>query len=199
MLFYYVKGGFGVSVWTVAGYKPYELGIFKKDDPAVFFIKKALEKELRRLLEEGMEWLLISGQLGVECWAAEVLFELKKEFSDAKLAVLTPFLQQHENWKEDNQTYYEAILAQADFVDSVSKEPYKNPVQFRNKNQLFLQKAAGLLAVYDEEKTGSPQYLWNMARTLQQSQPFEIRQITFYDLQLIAEEEQLKETDWDYS
>ncbi|HEY9577005.1 MAG TPA: DUF1273 domain-containing protein [Pseudobacillus sp.] len=186
-----------MSVWTVAGYKPHELGIFKQDDPAVFFIKKALGNELRRLLEEGMEWLLISGQLGVECWAAEVLFQLKEEFPSVKLAVLTPFLQQHENWKEDNQRYYEEILSKADFVDSVSREPYRSPAQFRNKNQLFLQKATGLLAVYDEERAGSPQYLWNMARTFQQNRPFEIRQVTFYDLQLIAEEEQLKETDWD--
>lgn len=186
-----------MSVWIVAGYKPYELGIFKQDDPAVFFIKKALENELRRLLDEGMEWLLISGQLGVECWAAEVLFELKEEFPNVKLAVLTPFLQQHENWNEKNQNYYEMILARADFVDSVSKEPYKSPAQFRNKNQLFLQKADGLLAVYDEEKPGSPQYLWNMARSFQQDSPLDIRQVTFYDLQFIAEEEQLKETDWD--
>ncbi|KIL79929.1 DUF1273 domain-containing protein [Bacillus badius] len=186
-----------MSVWTVAGYKPYELGIFKQNDPAVFFIKKALEKELLRLLDEGMEWLLISGQLGVECWAAEVLFQLKEEVPHVKLAVLTPFAQQQENWKEETQHYYEAILAKADFVDSISKEPYKSPSQFRNKNQLFLRKAAGLLAIYDDEKPGSPQYLWDMARAFQEKHPFEIRQITFYDLQFITEEEQLKETDWD--
>ncbi|KAB7708948.1 DUF1273 family protein [Bacillus aerolatus] len=185
-----------MTVWAVTGYKPYELGVFKRDDPAVLYIKKALEKELRTLLEEGMEWMLISGQLGVECWAAEVLFELKEEYPDAKLAVLTPFLNQQENWKEENQAYYEEILAGADFVDSVSKQPYKGPEQFRNKNQLLLQKSAGLLVLYDEENTGSPQYLFNMARSFQENHSFDIRQLTFYDLQLVVEEEQLKQTDW---
>lgn len=186
-----------MSVWAVTGYKPYELGIFKKDDPAVFFIKKALENELQRLIEEGMEWLLISGQLGVECWAAEVLLQLKKGFPNVKLAVLTPFVNQQENWKEDNQVYYESILQKADYVNSVSNEPYRSPAQLRNKNQLFLQKAAGLLAVYDEEKPGSPQYLWNMARSFSENHSFSVRQVTFYDLQFIAEEEQRKEIGWE--
>ncbi|MFK2824170.1 DUF1273 domain-containing protein [Bacillus sp. B190/17] len=185
-----------MSVWTVTGYKPYELGIFKKDDQAVIYIKKALENELRRLLEEGLEWLLISGQLGVECWAAEVMLQLKEEYPQVKLAVLTPFLNQHENWNEDNQHNYEVLLAKADFVDSVSKLPYTSPAQFRNKNQLFLHKSAGLLVIYDEEHPGSPKYLWNMARSFQQNQAFEIRQITFADLQFVAEEEHSKEIDW---
>ncbi|GAA3327349.1 hypothetical protein GCM10020331_066930 [Ectobacillus funiculus] len=47
-------------------------------------------------LEEGLEWVLISGQLGVELWTAEVVFELQMEYPDLKLAVFTPFLEQEE-------------------------------------------------------------------------------------------------------
>ncbi|MDI5787971.1 SLOG family protein [Bacillus licheniformis] len=32
------------------------------------------------LLEEGLEWVLISGQLGTELWAAEVAFRCRKNF-----------------------------------------------------------------------------------------------------------------------
>ncbi|KKB37684.1 SLOG family protein [Bacillus thermotolerans] len=185
-----------VSTWTVTGYKSFELGIFKSSDPAVAYIKKALKKEISILLEEGMEWLLISGQLGVECWAAEVFFELRDEYPHAKLAVLTPFLNQEEKWNEENQAYYENILSQADFVESVSKQPYKSPAQFRNKSLLLLNKSDGLLIVYDEEREGSPQYMWKMASDFQKEHPLDVRQITFYDLQTVVEEEQMKENDW---
>lgn len=51
-----------MKVLAVTGYKPFELGIFKHDDKALFYIKKALENRMIALLEEGLEWVLISGQ-----------------------------------------------------------------------------------------------------------------------------------------
>lgn len=83
-----------IKVLAVSGYKPFELGIFKNDHPSVMFIKAALKKELIPMIEDGLEWVLISGQLGVELWAAEVIFELKSEYPEVKLAVITPFLDQ---------------------------------------------------------------------------------------------------------
>ncbi|MCP3738781.1 DUF1273 domain-containing protein [Rossellomorea sp. BNER] len=178
------------SVVTVSGYKQHELGLFKQDDPAIGFIKKALEKELTSFAEEGLEWVVISGQLGVELWAAEVVFALQTDYPNIKLAVLTPFLNQEENWNENNKELYEMILSQAEFVDSISKEPYNNPQQFRNKNQLLLHKSDALLILYDEENEGSPKYLYEGAKAYQENHSLEIRQITFMDLQFIAEEEQ---------
>lgn len=63
---------------VVTGYKPHELGIFDDKHPGVRFIKKALEKRLVALLDDGLEWVIISGQLGIEAWAAEVVIDLKK-------------------------------------------------------------------------------------------------------------------------
>ncbi|MCY8586820.1 SLOG family protein, partial [Bacillus haynesii] len=83
-----------MKVLAVTGYKPFELGIFKQDDKALFYIKKALENRMIDLLEEGLEWILISGQLGTELWAAEVAFSLQEEYPDLKVAVITPFLEQ---------------------------------------------------------------------------------------------------------
>ncbi|MCY7915394.1 SLOG family protein, partial [Bacillus haynesii] len=92
-----------MKVLAVTGYKPFELGIFKQDDKALFYIKKALENRMIALLEEGLEWVLISGQLGTELWAAEVAFSLQEEYPDLKVAVITPFLEQEKKWNEKNQ------------------------------------------------------------------------------------------------
>ena len=179
------------SVAAVTGYKSFELGIFKEDEPALKYIKKALQKQLVSLLEEGLEWVLISGQMGTELWTAEVVFDLQPDYPDLKLAVLTPFLNQEEKWNDNNKEYYEMIISQADFVDSVSKQPYTNPAQFRNKDNLLLHKSDTVIILYDEEKEGSPQYFFRAAKEYQQNKPLEIRQITFMDLQWIVEEEQL--------
>ncbi|MBO0958202.1 DUF1273 domain-containing protein [Neobacillus sp. MM2021_6] len=184
------------KVLAISGYKPFELGIFKKDHPSALFIKAALKKSLLPMIEEGLEWVLISGQLGVELWAAEVVFHLQIEFPELKLAVITPFLDQEASWNENNKEWYESILAGADYIDSVSKKGYEKPWQFRLKNQFFIDKSDGLLLLYDHEKEGSPKYLYEMAVQQQRKKSYPIELITFYDLQMIVEEEQNKWSDF---
>ena len=186
------KGVFHLgNVSCITGYKSFELGIFKQDDKSVYYIKQALKKELQSLLDDGLEWVIISGQLGVELWGAEVVFDLQEDYPELKLAVLTPFISQEEKWNDQNKEYYELILSQADFVETISKEPYKNPQQFRNKNQLFLQKSHSCIILYDEEKEGSPKYFYEEAKRKKESDPsFDMRAIGFQDLQWIVEEEQ---------
>jgi uncharacterized phage-like protein YoqJ len=185
-----------IKVLAITGYKPFELGVFKNDHPAVMFIKAALKKELIPMMEAGLEWVLISGQMGVELWAAEVVFELKPEFPDVKLAVITPFLDQEASWSENNSEWYKSILAQADFIDSVTKKGYEKPWQFRLKNQFFIEKSDALLLFYDQEKEGSPKYIYEMAVQYQNKHSYPIQLVTFYDLQVIVEEEELKRSDF---
>ena len=179
-----------MKVVAVSGYKPSELGIFKQNHPAISYIKAAIRKELMLLLDDGLEWVIISGQLGTELWAAEVVFELQLEFPQVQLGVITPFLQQEENWSEANKEWYESILAQADFNDSITKKKYEKPWQFRLKNQFFVEKSDALLLFYDQEKEGSPRFLYETAMQYKQQNVYEIRLIGFYDLQVLVEEEQ---------
>lgn len=185
-----------IKVLVISGYKPFELGIFKHDHPSVHYIKAAIKKALMPMVEDGLEWVLISGQLGVELWGAEVVFDLQLEFPELRLAVITPFLDQEASWNENNKEWYASILAQADFIDSVTKKGYEKPWQFRLKNQFFIEKTDGMLLLYDQEKEGSPKYLYELALQYQNNNPYHIEVITFYDLQMIVEEEQLKQEDF---
>ena len=178
-----------IKVLAVTGYKHFELGIFKNDAKEATYIKRALQKQIKGLLDEGLEWVIITGQLGVELWAGEAVIGLKKEYSDLKLAVMTPFLQQESNWNEQNKQYYQTIVSQADFVESLSKQPYMSPMQFKNRDRFLLQKCDGILMLYDEEREGSPQYMWKEAKKYQESHPFEVIQLNFYDLQQFIEDE----------
>lgn len=184
-----------VRILAITGYKPFELGIFNQNHPGIDIIKKAIRKSLIPLIEDGLEWVVISGQLGVELWAAEVVYDLQLEYPALQLAILTPFLDQEERWNDVNKEYYEFILSQADFVDSITKRKYDNPSQFRLKNQFLINKSDGLLIVYDEENEGSPKYFLADARKYAECKPYSIFIINQYDLQAIVEEEQFKHFD----
>lgn len=189
----YIVRGFDVlKVVAITGYKPFELGIFQGNHPGIGYIKKALQRRLVSLIEDGLEWVMISGQLGVELWAAEVVFDLQMEYPQLQLAVITPFLEQEEKWNEANRELYEFIMSQADFVDSITKKKYESPAQFRLKTQFFVSKSDGLLIVYDEEHEGSPKYMLDAAKRRAETENYPVVSITSYDLQVIVEEEQFE-------
>ncbi|WP_019241959.1 MULTISPECIES: DUF1273 domain-containing protein [Bacillus] len=178
-----------MKILYVTGYKNYELGIYSNEAKEVEYIKKALLRRLIHLIDDGLEWVIITGQLGVELWAAEVTLLLREQYPQLQLAVITPFLQQEANWSEKNKEYYEYIVSQADFVESISHKPYISPIQFKNRDQFLLQKSDGLLVVYDYEKEGSPQYIVKAAKEYQEYNPYEILNIDFYDIQQLIEED----------
>ena len=180
----------------VSGYRPHELGIFNATHPGLAIIKQAITERLTQLLEDGLQWVIVSGQPGVETWAAEAVIDLKKTHEELKLAIITPFLNMEENWKDDKKQTYHFICSEADFVSAASKKPYEAPWQFVEKDKFILDNTEGLLLVYDEENEASPKYLLNLARQYKEHvEDYELLIINAYDLQTIAEE--LQQQQWD--
>jgi uncharacterized phage-like protein YoqJ len=180
---------------VITGYKSHELGIFDQKHQGIYYIKKAIEQRVRSFVEEGLEWVIISGQLGVELWAAEVVFGLKDDYPQLQLAILTPFLQQEDQWKDATKSYYQEIIRQADFVDSITKRPYDNPTQLKLKNEFLIAKADGILLIYDEDKPGSPTYYLEAAKKRQLQEEFPVFLITPTDLDILVQEEQYEQLD----
>lgn len=172
----------------MSGYRPHELGIFNEKHPGIAIIKKAIENELRALIDDGLEWVVISGQQGVETWTAEVVIQLKKEFPQLKYSIITPFLDIEKNWNEQKQEKFFYIQSQADFVTSVTKKPYEAPWQFIEKDKFIIQNTDALLLVYDEDHEGSPKYVKRLAEKYMEQYDYILHTITSYDLQVIAEE-----------
>ncbi|MCU9613403.1 DUF1273 domain-containing protein [Caldibacillus lycopersici] len=177
---------------VITGYKQHELGIFDNKHPGIAIIKKAIERELLKQIDEGLEWIILSGQLGVETWAAEVIMDMQMEYPQLKYAIITPFLDQEKNWNEAKQETYEEILMNADFHTSLTKRPYEGPWQFIEKNKFFLRNSDGLLLIYDDENPGSPKYLKELATQYAETTDYQLFIINSYDLQVIAEEELYK-------
>ena len=178
---------------AITGYKAQELGIFQEEHPGVRVIQQALEEKLRSLIEQGLEWVLLSGQLGVETWAADVVISLQKEFPQLHFAIVTPFLEQEKNWNDAKKEKYQEIMQHANFTSSITNRPYEAPWQFVEKNKWFLTHSDALLIVYDDENEGSPKYMYELAQKYMENHAYECIKIDAYDLQMIAEEIQMKE------
>ena len=77
-------------------------------------IKKAIRRDLESLAEEGIKWLVFTGNLGFESWVLDVANEMKEEY-DFSLATIFDFETHGENWNEANQLKL-SQFKQVDFV-----------------------------------------------------------------------------------
>jgi len=173
---------------VVTGYKAHELGIFNDSHEGIPIIKQAIKNQLLALMDEGLEWIILSGQQGVETWTAELVLEMKVEFPHLKYAIITPFLDQEKNWNELKQEKHKSLLFQADYETSLTKRPYEAPWQFIEKNKFLLRNSDGMLIVYDEENEGSPKFIKKLAEQYKEKENYSLFNIDAYDLQTIAEE-----------
>ncbi|MGI8315319.1 SLOG family protein [Halobacillus mangrovi] len=180
---------------VVTGYKPMEMGIFKQNDPKIAFIKETIRRRLISMIEEGLEWILISGQMGIELWTGEVVLDLKEAY-DINLGVIPPFTNQQERWPEDIQMVYEEVTMIADFHKPVYEKSYDGPYQFQAKDQFLVEHSDGCLVLFDEETTGSPEYFLRHARKSEEMGKYKILYITPLDLEETVEELRMSDPDY---
>lgn len=169
-----------VSV-LVVGYKAFDLGIFGDKDQRLKIIKAAIRRDLIYILENGMKWLVFTGNLGFEVWVLEVAKELQEEYN-FQLATIFIFENQGENWNEANQEKL-ANFKNVDFI-KYAYPSYENPSQFRTYNQFLLESTDGAYLFYDEENETKLKYLYQM---MKENEQYHIKKLTFDDLNEMAE------------
>ncbi|CAM3170855.1 SLOG family protein [Sporolactobacillus spathodeae] len=175
--------------FLVSGYTANELGVFAANHPGIPSILHCLKKKLRELVENGTDWFVISGQAGVELWAGQTVLTLKNEEKlPVHLAVLPPFLDQENRYKDWMKEIYYSVLEQSDFTQPISNRPYEQPLQLKQKNDFLVNKTDGLLLLYDEEAPGSPNYYLSAAKKKAARTPYPIQLINRFDLEDAAED-----------
>ena len=181
-----------MKIITVTGYKSMELGIFNESDEKIKFIKKSIENRLIALIEEGLEWVLTSGQIGVELWTAEVLVKLKKTY-DVKFAIIPAFENHHSRWPDDLKMKYAELIQAADFYDAIYKGDYKAPYQFKERDLWMINKSDACLILMDPEYPESTQYFHKLA---EQANDYPIMYITPSDIEDAVEEMAMLDPDY---
>ena len=172
-----------MSTILITGYKSFELGIFQDKDPKIEVIKKAIRRDMVRMLEAGADWFIFLGNLGFEFWALEVAKELQEDF-DVMLATIFAFENQGENWNETNQEKLDQFK-QVDFIKYSFKD-YQNPSQFRQYNQFLISNSDGAYLFYDEENETNIKFIYQL---MKEKDNYFINQLRFEDLNDIAQDE----------
>lgn len=184
----------------VTGYRAHELGIYNQKHPGIPYIRQAIASRLIPLLEEGLEWVITPGQYGVDLWACEVVFDLKKRYPQLKCSIITAYSHQEEKWNDEKKSYYEQILRQVDHYAAASKEGYLGRWQFTARDELLFRKTDGLLLIYDEDAgEASPKFFKERALKKQAQDGYVYISIGSEEIQAIANEEQEQSVDIDDS
>lgn len=167
----------------IMGYTSFDLGIFNEKDIKVSIIKKAVKNRLIRYLEEGLNWLIFTGNPGFEYWALDVAKELQKDYN-FQIGTIFSFETHGQNWNENNQVKL-AHFKEVDFV-KYAYQTYENPSQFRQYNDFLLENTEGALVFYDEENETKLKYMVERMKQMAEYQleilDFETLQETFEDM-----------------
>ncbi|KJY48936.1 Uncharacterized protein JG29_07560 [Bombilactobacillus mellis] len=174
------------NLW-ISGYRSYELKIFQDQDPKKQIIEKYLLQVLEEYCDQGLQWILTGGQLGIEQYAVTVAKKPQLQAYNLQVALMTPFKNMSQHWSEKNQQHLIQAIQAADYHQSVSNQNYLNPRQFTNWQQFMLQHTDSSLLVYDLEFPGKCQYEYQAIRRYQRQHDYELRLISFYDLQEFAD------------
>ncbi|MEF3301983.1 SLOG family protein [Paenibacillus sp. GYB003] len=174
----------------VTGYRAHELNIFDEKHKGIGYIKKAIAARLEPLIEEGLEWIVTPGQYGVDLWACEAAFELKKRYPRLKCSIVAAYLNPDEKWKEEKQRLFRDIVRQLDYYGTVSNQPYSGVWQLTARDDLLFRKTDGILLFYDEERgEGSPRFYKRKALDKQAKDGYRYMWIGSDEVQSIADEE----------
>ncbi len=167
----------------VTGYRHTDLGIFSDKDTKLVIIKEAIRRDLIKFLEnDGVEWFILTGNLGFEYWCLEVLLDLRQEGYDFQMATIFSFESHGENWNETNQVKL-ARFKQVDFVKYLYVR-YENPGQFKLINQFLLDHTEGAYLFYDPENETNLKYLYT---SIVNKEDYIVKVLSFDDLNEVAE------------
>lgn len=167
----------------MSGYRSYEVSVFADDDPKLKYIKLYFEKRLKEYIEEGLEWVIISGNIGTELWAGQVVLDLKNDYPEIKLAVLLPFTGFQSNWNEKNQAVFNAVIEKADYLNYTSSSEYQNPGQLKGNQEFIIKNTDGCLLFYDTEHEGKAKFFYELAKAYQDVSTYVVDLISFDELQ----------------
>ena len=165
----------------VLGYSAFDLGLFNEKDIRLKIIKKAIRRDLERLAEEGLKWLVFTGALGFEHWVLEVAKEMKDDYG-FQLATIFDFETHGSNWNEANQVKL-SDFKQVDFI-KYAYPTYEHKGQLKDYQIFLLENTDGAYLFYDEENETKLRFFYER---MKKKDNYITKILTFEDLNEVAE------------
>ena len=165
----------------VLGYSAFDLGLFNEKDIRLKIIKKAIRRDLERLAEEGLQWLVFTGSLGFEHWVLEVARDMKEDYG-FQLATIFDFETHGLNWNEANQVKL-SDFKQVDFI-KYAYPTYEHKGRLRDYQIFLLENTDGAYLFYDEENETKLKFFYEL---MKKKDNYMTKRLTFEDLNEMSE------------
>ena len=165
----------------VLGYSAFDLGLFNDKDIRLKIIKKAIRRDLERLAEEGLQWLVFTGSLGFEHWVLEVARDMKEDYG-FQLATIFDFETHGSNWNEANQVKL-SDFKQVDFI-KYAYPTYEHKGQLKDYQIFLLENTDGAYLFYDEENETKLRFFYEL---MKKKDNYITKRLTFEDLNEMSE------------
>ena len=125
-------------------------------------IKKLLNENIEKLVEQGVVYYGAGGALGFDTMAAQAVLKAKKKHPQVKLILVLPCPTQADHWPDRDKEIYEEIKEQADKVVCVSEHYTKSCMFQRNRHWVDY---SGTCIAYLTENSGGTAYTVGYARS----------------------------------
>ena len=136
------------------GHRPQKLSGFDENNPVAIRVKALLKLEVEKLIKLGYINFISGGALGVDTWAAQIVLELKTQFTQIKLIIAKPFPSQDSMWLKKSRDDFKELCQRADQIVEVSQDPY-TAWKMQVRNEYMIDNSSTVIAVWDGSSGGT--------------------------------------------
>ena len=119
------------------------------------FSMRKLKKEIKKLMELGVESFYNGMAVGFDLIAAELVLELKKKFPATRLIACVPCYGQEKYYSETDKKRYAQILKNADEVVTLSDHYFNGCMQNRDR---YMVNRTDIMIAYCKKEEGGAAY-----------------------------------------
>ena len=118
-------------------------------------LKKRLQEQFTGLYEQGVRYFWISGALGVDMWAGEILLRMKElpEYGDIELYIVLPFEGYNTGWDERSKTRMTFLRKHSAGVMVLGTKNQSSAEIYRKRNNYLIERADCMVAIYDNDRS----------------------------------------------
>ena len=137
------------------GHRPQMLPFgFNEQNPKCIKMKQKIKTKICELIEnEGVTNFISGMAIGVDMICAEIVLELKKEYTHITLECAIPCENQSDRWSEAYKQRYRSIISQCDKKTVLQKEYTSSCMHQRN--EYMINNSDIVIAVWNGTKSGT--------------------------------------------
>lgn len=136
------------------GHRPQSLPFrFNENDIRCKELKALLASLIREKIDNGVTHFLSGMALGIDCYAAEIVLELRKEFPSITLEAVIPCANQSSKWSEQQVMRYNKLLEQCDSKIVLQQEYTTDCMEKRNR--YMVDHSDCVIAVWNGKNSGT--------------------------------------------